>query len=87
MDAMKAVLKSEDATWDDVVRANVFLLDMADRDGFNETYMQYFEKKERMPTRRLIGAVDMFKKILVEMTPSLTCATNSPVRDILRSWA
>lgn len=67
MDAMKAVLESEGATWDSAVRVNVFLLDMEDRDGFNATYMRYFENKKRMPTRRLIGAGDMFKSILVEI--------------------
>ncbi len=67
MDAMKAVLESEGATWDNAVRVNVFLLDMADRDGFNETYLKYFENRGRMPTRRLIGAGDMFLGILVEI--------------------
>ncbi|MDA0745442.1 MAG: RidA family protein [bacterium] len=67
MNAMKAVLEKEGATWDSVVRTNVFLLDMEDRDGFNETYMKYFENKKRMPTRRLIGAGDMYKGILVEI--------------------
>jgi enamine deaminase RidA (YjgF/YER057c/UK114 family) len=67
MDAMVKVLESEGATFDDVVRVNVFLLDMADRDRFNSTYMTYFKNKERMPTRRLVGAGDMFKRILVEI--------------------
>ena len=67
MDAMKVVLESEGATWDSAVRVNVFLLDMADRDGFNDTYMKYFENRQRMPTRRLIGAGDMFLGILVEI--------------------
>ena len=66
MDAMKAVLENEGATFDDVVRVNVFLLHMADRDGFNQTYMEYFESG-RMPTRRLVGAGDLYKGILVEI--------------------
>jgi enamine deaminase RidA (YjgF/YER057c/UK114 family) len=45
----------------------VFLLNMQDRDGFNATYMDYFEKRQRMPTRRLIGAGDMYLGILVEI--------------------
>ncbi len=65
MDLMKAVLESEGATFDDVVRINVFLLNMADRDGFNAAYMRYFNG--RMPTRRLIGAGDLYKGILVEI--------------------
>ena len=40
---------------------------MQDRDGFNATYMDYFKKRQRMPTRRLIGAGDMYLGILVEI--------------------
>ena len=65
MDAMKSVLESEGASFDDVVRVNVFLIDMADRDGFNKTYMSYF--KDRVPTRRLVGAGDMFLGIRLEI--------------------
>ena len=67
MDAMKEVLESEGATWDHAMRVNVFLLDMQDRDGFNATYMSDFNKRQRMPTRRLIGAGDMYMGILVEI--------------------
>ena len=67
MDAMRATLETEGASWDEVVRTNVFLLDMADRDSFNITYMKYFKRKDRMPTRRLVGAGDMFLGILVEI--------------------
>lgn len=67
MDNMVRVLESEGASFDDVVRVNVFLLDMADRDEFNRTYMRYFNNKSRMPTRRLVGAGDMYKGILVEI--------------------
>jgi 2-iminobutanoate/2-iminopropanoate deaminase len=67
MDLMTAALTAEQASWAQVVRVNVFLLDMADRDGFNEAYMRYFEGVPRMPTRRLVGAGDMFKGILVEI--------------------
>ena len=65
MDAIQQALEKEGVTFDDVVRTNVFLLDLADRDRFNEVYMRYFDK--RMPTRRLIGAGDLFKGILVEI--------------------
>ena len=67
MNAMKVVLESGGATWDQAVRVNVFLLDMADRDGFNATYMKYFKDRHHMPTRRLIGAGDMYMGILVEI--------------------
>jgi 2-iminobutanoate/2-iminopropanoate deaminase len=66
MDAIKAVLESEGASFANVVRVNVFLLNMDDRDGFNAAYMEYFDGGP-MPTRRLIGAGDMYKGILVEI--------------------
>jgi 2-iminobutanoate/2-iminopropanoate deaminase len=65
MDAIKEALASEGAIFDDVVRVNVFLLNMAERDGFNATYLKYFGAQK--PTRRLIGAGDLFKGILVEI--------------------
>jgi 2-iminobutanoate/2-iminopropanoate deaminase len=67
MDNMKDVLEKEGASFDDVVRVNVFLLDMDDRDEFNRTYMRYFKNRNMMPTRRLVGAGDMYKGILVEI--------------------
>jgi len=65
MDLIKKALAHEGATFADVVRVNVFLLDMADRDGFNAAYLQYLTGP--MPTRRLIGAGDLYKGILVEI--------------------
>ena len=65
MDLIKKALTHEGATFADVVRVNVFLLDMADRDGCNAAYLRYFNGP--MPTRRLIGAGDLYKGILVEI--------------------
>ena len=61
MDAIGRALEKEGASFDDVVRTNVFLLKMDDRDGFNRAYLRYF--KGRMSTRRLIGAVRPFNPI------------------------
>ncbi len=66
MDAIKRVLESEGSSFADVMRVNVFLLNMEDRDGFNAAYMEYFSGGP-MPTRRCIGAGDMYKGILVEI--------------------
>jgi 2-iminobutanoate/2-iminopropanoate deaminase len=66
MAAIQAVLEREGASFADVMRVNVFLLNMEDRDGFNATYMEFFHGGP-MPTRRLIGAGDMYKGILVEI--------------------
>jgi 2-iminobutanoate/2-iminopropanoate deaminase len=66
MDAIQQTLESEGSAFANVVRVNVFLLNMADRDGFNAAYMEYFDGSP-MPTRRCIGAGDMYKGILVEI--------------------
>jgi hypothetical protein len=42
------------------------------RDKFNETYMKYFTN--RVPTRRLVGAGDMFLGIRVEIDADLMLA-------------
>lgn len=65
MNAIQVALSSGGASWDDVVRVNVFLRDLADRDRFNSTYASYFGGP--MPTRRLIGAGSLYKDILVEI--------------------
>lgn len=66
MRAIQRTLESEGANFADVMRVNVFLLNMADRDGFNAAYMEFFHGGP-MPTRRLVGAGDMYKGILVEI--------------------
>ena len=66
MAAIRRTLEGEGVTMAKLVRVNVFLLNMEDRDGFNAAYMEFFEGSP-MPTRRLVGAGDMFKQILVEI--------------------
>ena len=65
MEAMGRALAEEGIGFADLVRVNVFLLNMEDRDGFNEAYYSFFSGP--MPTRRLVGAGDLFKGILVEI--------------------
>ena len=66
MAAIRRTLEGEGGTMAKLVRVNVFLLNMEDRDGFNAAYMEFFDGPP-MPTRRLVGAGDMFKQILVEI--------------------
>jgi enamine deaminase RidA (YjgF/YER057c/UK114 family) len=66
MAAIRRTLEGEGVTMAKLVRVNVFLLNMEDRDGFNAAYMEFFDGPP-MPTRRLVGAGDMFKQILVEI--------------------
>ena len=66
MRAIEHTLQSAGDSTAQLVRVNVFLLNMEDRDGFNAAYMEFFAGSP-MPTRRLIGAGDLYKKILVEI--------------------
>ena len=66
MEAIGHCLGSEGLDFADLVRVNVFLLNMEDRDGFNTAYYKFFAGGP-VPTRRLVGAGDMFKGILVEI--------------------
>lgn len=68
MQAMGAALAQEGASFADLVCVDVFLKDLADRDGFNAVYAGFFPDRSRMPARRLYGAGDLFKGILVEVT-------------------
>ncbi len=68
MDAMGAALATAGADFGDLVCVDVFLKDLADRNGFNATYARYFSDRSRMPARRLYGAGDLFKGIRVEVT-------------------
>jgi len=67
MNAMGAALAREGANFDDLVCVDVFLLNLEDRDGFNAAYASFFKDRSRMPARRLYGAGDLFKGILVEI--------------------
>jgi 2-iminobutanoate/2-iminopropanoate deaminase len=67
MEAMGSVLAGEKAGFDDLVCVDVFLRDLRDRNGFNTAYARFFKNRSRMPARRLYGAGDLFKGILVEV--------------------
>jgi 2-iminobutanoate/2-iminopropanoate deaminase len=68
MEAMGAALEGAGATFDDLVCVDVFLKELKDRDGFNTVYARFFRNRNQMPARRLYGAGDLFKGILVEVT-------------------
>ena len=66
MEVMGRALASEGASFDDLVCVDVFLKDLDDRDGFNAVYASFLG--ERKPARRLYGAGDLLKGLLVEVT-------------------
>jgi enamine deaminase RidA (YjgF/YER057c/UK114 family) len=67
MEAMGRALAAAGASLDDLVCVDVFLADLADRDGFNAAYARHFGRRDRMPARRLYGAGALFKGIKVEV--------------------
>jgi len=75
MEAMGAALADEGADFGDLVCVDVFLKDLEDRDGFNAAYAKFFKDRGRMPARRLYGAGDLFKGILVEVA-GVACLGN-----------
>ena len=68
MEAMGAALAGAGVSFDELVCVDVFLLNLEDRDGFNAAYAKFFGDRSKMPARRLYGAGDLFKGILVEVT-------------------
>ena len=68
MQAIGAALTQAGASFDDLVCVDVFLKNLQDRDGFNREYAKFFANRAQMPARRLYGAGDLFKGILVEIT-------------------
>ena len=68
MEAMGRALAAAGAGFQDLVCVDVFLVDLADRDGFNQTYASFFPDRGNMPARRLYGAGSLFKGIRVEVT-------------------
>ena len=68
MQAMGTALAAAGAGFGDLVCVEVFLKDLTDRDGFNAAYARFFPDRGRLPARRLYGAGDLFKGILVEVT-------------------
>lgn len=67
MEAVGRALRNEGADYGHLVCVDVFLKDLDDRNRFNEVYARYFTDRRRMPARRLYGAGDLFKGILVEV--------------------
>lgn len=59
------ILRAAGATWDDVVKVNVYLADMAEFDAMNEAYSGFFDGTP--PARVAVGGVDLVLGARVEM--------------------
>lgn len=62
---IEAVLKAADASLDDVVKATVFVQDMADYDAINEVYGEYMS--DPFPARSAVQVEDLPIDIGVEI--------------------
>lgn len=65
MENMKAVLAAAGATFEDVVRCNIFVKDLNDFGTVNEIYGQYFPKNP--PTRATVEVARLPRDSMVEI--------------------
>lgn len=65
MENMKAVLAAAGATFEDVVRCNIFVKDLNDFGTLNEIYGQYFPKNP--PTRATVEVARLPRDSMVEI--------------------
>lgn len=72
-----AVLASAMLTFDDVVKCNVFLVDMADFAAMNEVYASHF--REPYPARTTIGvaSLPLGARVEIEMVAHAPAAANA----------
>lgn len=66
MHNLERILTASGATWDDVVKLNVFLADMADAPAMNAAYGAFFEGVDP-PARITVGGVDLALGARVEI--------------------
>ena len=66
MDNIKAILTEHGYTFDDVVKASVFLEDIEDYHEMNAAYASYFDKA--FPARECVGGVEIVFGFKVEIS-------------------
>ena len=66
MDNIKRILKENGYSFDDVVRATVFLTDIEDYHEMNKEYASYF--KSAFPARACVGGVELVFGFRVEIS-------------------
>jgi len=67
MENMKAVLEAADMTFEDVVKASIFISDMADFSEINAVYGHYFNE-ETAPARETVEVANLPKYVHVEIS-------------------
>jgi len=71
MKNIKTDLEKYGLNFDDIVDITVFLKDLSDLQEFNKYYLQYFDNK--LPTRALVGGVDLVGGVRVELKVIAQC--------------
>lgn len=66
MENLKAVLEAADSSFDQVVKATIFVKDMNDYSVINEVYGSYFAEKP--PARECVEVSRLPKDVLVEVS-------------------
>ena len=67
MENMKAVLEAADMTFEDVVKASIFISDMDDFSEINAVYGHYFNE-ETAPARETVEVANLPKYVHVEIS-------------------
>ena len=67
MENMKAVLEAADMTFEDVVKASIFISDMANFSKINAVYGRYFNE-ETAPARETVEVANLPKYVHVEIS-------------------
>jgi 2-iminobutanoate/2-iminopropanoate deaminase len=66
MQNIKAILKSAEATLDDVVKVTIYLTDIADLSKLNEVYLNYFSQP--FPAREAVCVKELPLKATLEIS-------------------
>ena len=67
MENMKAVLEAADMTFENVVKATIFIMDMNDFARINAVYGSYFDEKTA-PARETVQVACLPKNVTVEIS-------------------
>ena len=67
MENMKAVLEAADMTFDNVVKATIFIMNMADFARINTVYATYFDEKTA-PSRETVQVAGLPKGVNIEIS-------------------
>ena len=67
MQNLKAVLEAADMTFDDVVKATIFIMNMGDFARINAVYGKYF-KEEIAPARETVQVATLPKNVNIEIS-------------------